>query len=211
MLDRLTLRGGLFTLVINNGGRVVLQNSQVLNSSFHGVFVDDGAVRLQNTTVDGHPGSGVFAWVGSTVRMGNSIIQNTGNVGLALHHGATAQVGGGSRFTSNRFGVGLYFGAILHLQDATVENSIFAGVIATGGSVALLSGSLIRTNGGDGIILSDTSVVGFEGGTGQIINNGGFGIHCSGPPAVAQISTGLGGIGTVSGNAAGQIACPISP
>ena len=46
----------------------------------------------------------------------------------------------------------------------------------------------------------------------KIVSNSGWGILCDGPPANPLIAIGPAGtVGTVSGNAAGQIACNIAP
>lgn len=202
-LSQLTVTGGKIGVRVGQGASVVLASSQVIGTGFHGVFVD-GSVEIRQTTVDGAGGSGVFGWVGATVRMNNSVIQNSASRGLELQVNATAQVDGGSRLANNQGGAGLWFGAVLNLRDAIVENNRQDGVSASGGSTVLIgAGTVIRGNQFNGLRLGDTSVAG-SFGPAELTGNGAWGVFCSGTPAVAQLT---GALGLVSGNILGQSNC----
>ena len=68
-------------------------------------------------------------------------------------------------------------------------------------------------NTGSGISLMDTSLVHKNRSLADIhiTNNGAWGLVCSVPPAVAQIVGFTFQTGDISGNASGNINCPISP
>ena len=203
------------SLAITNGSVVVAGNSKVsfLNVAFRnsprfGLFVTGGRVTVSDSFFDGAGESGVFAWVGSTVELYNTVIENSGGRGLELQIGATAQVDRGSVVRNNGTGIGLWYNSTLDLRDAFVENNLGDGVTLVGGSTLLLGGpAVIRGNQWSGIRLEDTSVAG-SFAAGEITGNG-FGVFCTGPPGVAQIAS--GGLGNVSGNTFADVVCPVNP
>lgn len=211
VLDRLTLAGGR-GVQINPRSEVLITNSRVVGSSFHGVSIFSAVVDVGTTTVEGNTVVGIQAMSGSILRLNNSVIQTNGSA-LDVANGSFALLDGGTRLVSNGSGGSASFGSTLHVGNTIVESNGGAGLSLTGGSVVHFGFAggvgVIRANTGHGMQVRDTSVASslFEGGSAQITNNGGFGVFCSGPPAVAQI---VGQIGTVSGNVAGQINCPVS-
>ena len=214
-LESLTLRGGGPTaLRIGSGARVIVRNAQLFgggaSSVAHTVFVDDGVVEFEGSLIADNPASaGVLAWMGSNVRLHSTTIRNTG--GLALHFGATAFIRGDSRIANNTIGIDVTGGSRLSVQGVTIENNVLSGISASLGSSVSLRNAIVRGNGREGVLLHDTSVLRFLSGSGEITNNAGFGIRCIPAPAVAMISAGpFLSVGTVSGNGAGQIDCPIS-
>lgn len=211
ILDRLTLIGGR-GVQINTRSEVLIANSRVIGSSFHGVTIFSAVVDLVNTTVEGSAIVGIQAMSGSILRLNNSVVQDNRG-GLDVANGSFVLLDGGTQVVSNGGGVSVSFGSTLHVGNAIVSNNRGGGVALTGGSVAHFGFGggvgVIRENGDHGLLLRDTSVASslFEGGTAQIIGNGGVGVFCSGSPAVAQI---VGQIGTVNGNTLGDINCPVS-
>lgn len=125
---------------------------------------------------------------------------------------SVAHLDGGTVVSGNSSGVSATFGARLSLGIATIESN-GTGIVARGGStVNIADEAVIQNNTGDGLSLHDTSIVGLQGdAVAQIVNNGGWGVNCSAPPATAQIAArSAARLGTVSGNKSGQINCPTS-
>ena len=196
----LTLTGGMH---IARGASVFVDSCRVMNSGFHGVFVNSGIIELRGTTIDGSGGSGIYAWLGSQVRMTGGAIQNSGQNGLVLQSGATGKLESGTQVVNNQGGAALYYGASLELLEATIKDNALGGVKVVGNSSLLLgNGTFIANNDGNGIELFDTSVVGSFPGQITITNNRGWGIFCTG---VYQF--GPGPLGDISANDLGQISC----
>jgi len=93
-----------------------------------------------------------------------------------------------------------------------VEDNRSSGIMVYGGASLRADELIVRNNTGHGIGIGDLSTVsvGPAGETAQITDNGGWGISCAGPPAVAV----LGGQGlfnpsniVFSGNVLGDTNC----
>jgi hypothetical protein len=121
-------------------------------------------------------------------------ISNSHTFAVHAHEGGSIMLAGGVLVTDTGF-------------HAVVAQNAGSGVEVGVGSTLAMQRATIKQNGGHGIHLAGTSSAAFGGGDNTITGNGGWGITCDGPPAVAQIQVGQG-IGDVSGNAAGQISCP---
>lgn len=213
-----TIRGnGDAGISVGLGGHAVLETSQVDGNGSHGVEVNGGSVLLRETRIESNGRSGVIVIDGGNIKMFLSTI--TGNA----QNGVSVQAGGfGSIFQSHLdgnpgSGLFLFFGAFVSLTDTTVNNNLTDGITIGGGSSVLLrNGVTIKANGGTGVLVRDTSVVGTEFGDGTVtitLNNGG-GVICELFPSVAQITT-LGPAGfslgalSVDGNTGGpEIDCP---
>ena len=213
LLDGLTLTGGSAGVLIDFAWQVRLFNCLIRNAGF-GIQVDHhGIVRLQQTVVEAN-GSGVVARNGGLVYIDGGVIRNNAGDGVGLND-ATAHIRGSATISSNGFrGVSVSNHSVLSLDAATITGSALTGVFVSGASmVALEDGATITANTGSGISLMDTSIVQKRRSLADIhiTNNGGWGIVCSVPPAVAQI-VGFGTQqGNISGNGSGNISCPISP
>lgn len=212
-ISGLTLSGGRGVQIASRSS-VSIDNSQVLDSTFHGVSIFSAVVDFRNSTVSGSAGAGIQAVQGSVLRLNSSTLQGTA-YGLDIENGSFALLDGGTVVDGNGTGggVSVSFGSTLQVGNATIRNSNGAGLSLTGGSSAHFgfAGGIgtISGNASHGMLLRDTSVASslFSGGSANITNNGGVGIFCMGSPAVAQI---VGQIGAVTGNTQGQINCPIS-
>lgn len=205
-----TISGARFFNVSASRGSAVFIGGGALitGAGFHGVHASNGAsVNVGNATIQNSAGTGLFAFQGGNVSANaGSLIQgnNQGGVGA---NAATAVVGGG-RVTDNApFGVLAYNGGVLTIQGgAIIEANRGSGVHLNVASSLAIQDATVRNNAGSGIEVNDTGVVGGQGNT--ITGNGGWGVRCSGPPSVAMISTGPGGLGDLSGNGAGTENCP---
>jgi hypothetical protein len=197
----LTVTGGK-GISIERGGSVFVDSCRIMNSTFHGIWVISGIIELQETTIDGSSGSGIYAWSGSRVRMTGGALQNNSEAGLTLQIGATGRLVG-TQVVNNQLGALLGFGASLDLIGVTIKDNAIGGVGVGGNSSLLLdNGTVITNNGGNGIELSDMSVVGWFPGQIAITDNRGWGVFCNdvhqfapGPPI------------DISGNDLGQISC----
>jgi hypothetical protein len=214
-LTGLTLTGGAGGVVADFGAHVRLANCRIRGTSI-GVRADHGSlVRLENTVVEQNSNDGVLATNGAAVYMTGGVIRNNGAHGLHLQAGASAEASGAATVAANNGnGVLLEGNSRLHLGAATITESAFTGVHASGASLVYLSsGATITANTMSGITLLDTSLVQkFRAEANiHVTSNGGYGIVCSVPPAVAQVVGFTFQQGDVSGNALGNIDCPISP
>jgi hypothetical protein len=195
-----------------DGGHAQLNNLDVTRSGFQGVAVGIGSTaELNNTTVEYSTATGVHAFIGGSVGIGNgSLIQYNGQGGVVAHAGAVNLAG--ADIANNRgAGVSTFDGGRVNMQNGTIiENNTGDGVtIFGGGAVSMQGPNFIRNNAGDGVHVRDTSIALFGDlpSANQIVGNGGWGVVCDGPPAVAQMT---GPPGNVSGNGAGQVNCPSS-
>jgi hypothetical protein len=194
-----------------DGAHAQLTDVDVTRSGFQGVEVSTGSTaELNNTTVEYSTSTGVIAFIGGSVSIGNgSQIQHNGQGGVIANAGAVTLAG--ADIANNRGGgVSTFDGGHVNMQnDTIIENNTGDGVTVSGGSAASIQGqNFIRNNTGDGVHVRDTSIAlfGILTGPNQIVGNGGWGIFCDvGPPAVAQMS---GTPGNVSGNGPGQVNCP---
>lgn len=213
-ISGLTLSGGTGVQIASRSS-VLIADSHVLGSTFHGVLINSAVVDFRNTTVSGSAVVGIQAVSGSFLRLNSSTVQGN-TFGMDIADGSFALLGGDTVVDGNGTGggVSVSFGSTLQVGNATIRNSKGAGLMLTGGSTVHFGFAggigIISGNTGHGMLLRDTSVASslFSGGSANITNNTGAGIFCFGSPAVAQI---VGQIGTVTGNTQGQIInCPIS-
>ena len=174
-------------------------------------------VRLENSLI----ANGAVSLEGGShlIMTGGEISNSLGN-GISLRAGSTALIDGGALIAGNTGdGVNGDDGSSVSLGVATITDNgtlggAFAGVFLRGDSrVYLSAGAIISANRGSGITLMDTSLAQKHRAEADIhiTNNTGFGIGCSVPPAVAQVVGFTFQQGDVSGNAKGNIECPISP
>jgi hypothetical protein len=193
-----------------DGGHASLGGVTVTRSGFQGVSARDGSTAsLGNTTVEHSVRTGVHAFNGGSISIANgSLIQFNGQVGV-IAHSASVNLQGAHVANNEGAGVGTFAGGRLNIQGGTViENNHGDGVQLFGGGAGSLQGpNVIRGNSGNGIHVRDTSIAIFDfpSGTNQIVDNGGWGLFCDGPPAVAQAS---GVPGTLSPNSGGTSNCP---
>jgi len=99
----------------------------------------------------------------------------------------------------------MFFNSTLSVGQGSVLERNHFGINAVGGSTVSVGNVEILNNSSDGIRLSDTSVAAAFGSP-FIHNNGGYGVLCAPPPAVAQLAT--PDFGTVRDNESGDITCP---
>ena len=215
MLSGLTISGGGTGVSVEHGSSARLVDCTIRNNGL-GIRADHGSsVRLENTIVEANTGGGVAIQDGAYLFVtGGEVGQNIGN-GISLGNGSVATVDGGARIASNGgWGVLVSARSLLSLGATTVTANGLTGVFVSGGSsVNLNAGATITANVLSGMSLMDTSLVQKHRALADIhiTHNGGYGIVCSLPPAVAQVVGFTFETGNVSGNASGNIDCPVSP
>jgi parallel beta helix pectate lyase-like protein len=158
---------------------------------------------------------GLEAGVGGHVRVETSSATVADNSvhGIWVYGGGTAFVDGGATIASNANN-GIHVqdgGAVLVQGTSIISGNGGPGIFSESGDVRIgdFDGpATIQNNGNNGVLLWTNSVAKFNNVSNQIINNGGWGILCSGAPSNPLI---YGAVGTVSGNAAGQISCNVAP
>lgn len=217
-LNGLTIIGGRPGIVVALGNLLFVNNCTISGNT-GGIVVNVASiVRILDSVIENNTGDAVNATANSQVIVGGATeIRN--NTGHALRlQSSTGDIGGGSLVTGNGSGigtVGLYAGSTLRLANATLANNA-RGIFAVGGSqVWLDNGAVITANGGNGIALNDTSVVGKLRSTTAvtITNNTGWGISCSAAPGAAQLASfpPSGNAIDLSGNTNGEHNCAVSP
>ena len=112
------------------------------------------------------------------------------DLGVDVGFNGTALIRDGSRVADNSHeGVTVNTGGMFGIADAVVEDNGGYGIVAGGAStVSIERSNVIRSNGLDGILLWDQSNGVGGHGLGTVIeisDNGGWGINCAGPPAIA--------------------------
>jgi hypothetical protein len=192
-----------------DGGHASLGGVLVTHSGFQGVSARNGSsADLGNTTVEYSTRTGVHAFNGGSISINGGLIQFNGQVGVIAHSGSV-NLQGAVVANNQGAGAGTFAGGRLNVQGGTViENNQGDGLQFFGGGAGSVQGqNFIRGNSRNGIHVRDTSIALFDSpsGTNQIVDNGGWGLFCDGPPAVAQTT---GQPGTLSGNGGGTSNCP---
>lgn len=207
----------------SSGSVSVVNGTLIFGNPLFGVLTDSGAFAHVEGIVENN-GDGLHASHGGSLRLtGAGRSRNNSRFG-AMAGGGALTLSNGARVHDNaQGGILVISGGRLLAQTASlIEDNTGFGVEVVGGGVASFSGGssvaadgvIIRNNTGDGVHVRDVSVAEFfpigdtPVGATVVTNNGGFGIVCDTAPAVAQIR---GSPGTVAGNGAGQVACPIGP
>ncbi len=171
----------------NGGATIYVQASEVVDNGEIGLAANPGgSLSIDGTLVRGHNYAGVSA-LSSDVSISEA-----------------------SRIVNNDQGVNVGGGSTVSLEGKVViEDNASDGISASGGSAVSVSDTIVRGNGGNGISVADLSTVSAFATT-QAVDNGGWGIRCDGPPAIAV----LGGQGlfdpaelTLTGNASGATNC----
>lgn len=143
------------------GGTISAWNVDVVDNLGNGVFLFDAAsLWINDSRISNNVDFGIHAMAGAMVSVENgSIVANNGAVGVQASVGSSLRIGG---------------------QSLVEGNS--GGINANGASTAWLQSVTIQGNTYDGVVLEDQSL-GASGRPGPVIvDNGGFGINCAGPP-----------------------------
>jgi hypothetical protein len=155
-----------------------------------------GLAAASGTTVAGVSlditgnGTGVSANAGGTVELSGSTIDQN-DMGVDVFENGTGRIHD-SRVADNvRDGVWVHTGGVFALGDSVVEDNGGYGINAeTASTVTIAGNNAIRLNTNDGIVLRDQSN-GAQGlgpvGVTEISGNGGWGLNCAGPPAIAPV------------------------
>lgn len=174
-----------------------------------GVVAYEGAmITLQDGTISNSGHFGAFAFGGTiAVRGSDTLITGSTFSGLDASDGGQVSVVFGARISGNNTGISATNGGSVLIQDGgIVENNNGDGIaLGSSSSLRMQADAIVRGNAGHGVHAAHTSVAQFGSPTNQIVDNGGWGVFCNGPPSVAMMS---GDPGTVTGNAAGQLNCP---
>jgi hypothetical protein len=224
-------QGGVATYA---GGAISINGGTVSNSAQFGVSTDSGAIRMSGGVVVSHSGwNGIFAGHGGSIEANDTTVTTSGSSGVLAYNGGAihlygsgvlvahnsgqgvsaagggaVQIQGAVQVTNNgQGGANAFNTGALEISGAVIQNNTGEGVYISLGSSATIDTTTISGNTGDGIGLADTSTAqfGYPNGNNTVTDNGGWGVSCAGPPAVAMIN---GSVGTVSGNAFGRVNCP---
>ncbi|HJR44409.1 MAG TPA: right-handed parallel beta-helix repeat-containing protein [Actinomycetota bacterium] len=194
-----------------NGSGVSLFGVAIADTTRMGISSDFGGsvAMLDGTTISNAGHIGAFAFGGSIFLKGTGT-EITGSTFDGLHagEGGLVSLNDGARVAGNHGGVSASNGGAVLIQEGViVEDNTGVGVHLEGvSSLSMQNGVIVRNNTDHGIFLSGTSVAEFGDGTNEIVDNGGWGILCAGPPSVSLLQGEHPG--TVTGNFAGDIGCP---
>jgi hypothetical protein len=198
-----------WTQIQVTGGHLVFSAS-TLDNGLTGILVNRGGTLYGGElTIRGQQQAGIAVSDNGAADLAQDL-QVTGNqVGVSVGSGGRLRLSGFSIAGNRSEGLVASDGANVFLAAGVVEGNVGHGVRMEGGSIlSHLSQATIRNNGGSGISLADTSIT--RGGSSQafITGNGGWGIFCAGPPAVAQVTPPGFSAANVTGNSAGASNCP---
>jgi hypothetical protein len=204
--------------ILVGGGSYLLATAGAVitnNTANHGVSVSGGSLSVFAATIEGNPLDGINLFVGGSVYIANTgVVTSNGRDGVRVN-GGVVHVQGGVISSNGEYGISVFNSGTAVLDTSTVVASNTAnGVLIEDGTVNLGNGdggATIQSNGGNGIYLKTNSVGFFNNAGNQIVSNSGWGILCDGSPASPLFAIGPAGIGTVSGNGAGQISCNMAP
>jgi len=214
-------------VMVGSGSTLTMSDGSITGNSMTGLTVRGGTeATLSNVQITGN-GSGVEIQWGGSANLNGCTVDN--NQGQGVHSGGAANIVGGEVVDNGSSGVTAQQGDA-NLQNTRVATNQNGGVIGMNGArltlqgttvvehnhgdgLALMIGSsaeiqdavVIQSNDGNGVNVRDNSVVSSSSAA-QVVNNGGWGFWCT---SNALIS-GFGGVGTVTGNGAGQVGCPVS-
>ena len=233
-VDGVTVRDVLgWGIRVDKGSTADLRNCTVENVTYGGVASFGGAVNISdclitdngvglwaafggsitawNVDVISNRENGVFAFDGASLLIGDSRISNNVDFGIHAMANAMVAVGTGSIIANNgATGVQASIGSSIRIGgQSVVEGNGNSGVNANNASTVWIQSVTIRANIYDGVVLEDQSR-GAGGDPGaQIIDNGGFGINCAGPPGFPIVQNGFD-IAQIqfSGNMLGDTNCP---
>jgi hypothetical protein len=188
VLDSLISDSDGFGIESRSESNVTFLNSTVTGSAEIGLFA--GVVGSATIVVEGsqivNNVSGIAANPGGNLRIDGTLIEGN-DTGVSVSGGEVV-AGGSTRIIGNGVGVQLRTGSVgdLGFEGLVVEDNLSDGISISGGSHASLLDGTVRNNGADGIVVQDLSTVSVFPPA-QVVNNGGWGINCEGPPAVAVL------------------------
>lgn len=191
-----------------SGSTIKISNSEITGNNKGAMAQFGGYLEIWDTLIANNEFSGVSSSGGNLFVSGDTII--TGSIyGVMIGRGSSAGISGSVIVENNQdTGISAFEGSTILASDVIVRNN---GSGFSAGDLSTLSiwSSQIIGNHSDGISVWDLSTV-HVWSTTQIIDNGGWGIRCEGPPAIAV----LGGQGNFdpdeivfSGNTSGDTNC----
>ncbi len=173
------------------GASISVTDSEIVDNQDGGAVVYPGGnLDLSSTLVANNPGfAGVVSFGGQLGMDGDTRIVGNDGGGVALSSpGSSLEIGAG---------------------PVRVEDNSGDGIAVAGGSALRTGEVTVRNNGGNGIRIGDLSTADVSE-TSQIVDNGGWGISCEGPPAVAVLGGQVlffSGTPDLTGNASGPTNC----
>lgn len=207
----LRVTGAQTGLTLDQASWANLSGVTVADSAGTGIEMQTGStLTADDLTITGSGFTGLHVWNGSIANVGSGTISYNHHGGVIVQDGGTAVLGG--EISHNDVGgVTSMEGSQVSLSGASIHDNDYWGVDISGGSRVIFSDhNNISANSGSGVTVEDASLGVFQHGddTTSITDNAAWGVNCSAAPAVAMIA---GTPGTVSGNQAGQLNCPIAP
>jgi hypothetical protein len=186
----------LFTPTIDGAGRwgvgifsnsyAYVSDCQINDAGVVGIQVESSALMAFNCTVEASGETGVQVHQSSVLLWGVSVV-DSGQTGVNVELGSSVEIAGGIGMGSRIAG------------SAT-------GLDVSGGSTANLGESTIELNG-DGVTLSDASVVERDVPYSPLITGNTNGVRCAAAPAVPQLSH--LGAAEVTGNGQDFVDCAV--
>ena len=203
-----------FGVHVNSESVLDIRNCEITDNGEIGLFaggVGSATILVQDSYV-ARSETGIGANPGGNVRISGCVIEQNLHSGVMAYGGEIVLHGGETHIADNGQGIQYGNGASGYIYNAIIENNASQGISLSGGSNITAYNAIVRNNGADGILVRDLSTIAIHvrDGDMEIINNGGWGINCEGPPAIAV----LGGQGlfnpaeiVFSGNVLGDTTC----
>ena len=204
------LDNAIWGVTADSGGSVVLENCEISGNS-QGLFASHATIVGVDLHVTGNE-TGVGAHLGGQITIWASVIEENGT-GVAGQLNSSIKAGAGTRIANNEFnGVHMSTGSVFVMSDnSIIEGNGGHGIEASGAStvsVGFPNSSIVRGNAGDGVSLGDLSNGEIGDPNSQIVDNGGWGINCAGPSAIASAQSDGHEWADLSGNGSGPTNCP---
>jgi hypothetical protein len=212
-INTLTVTGGWIGISTGIRAASLLRQVTISGSKWAGIWLNGGSIELDDSTITG-TSTGIWAWKNAVATVNASTISANSFAGVYAER-STVMLDQGTVLSGNGTGLSLNNGSSASMNVATIsQNQGFGVTIWQASTASLGNGTVITGNAGDGINLKDTGVLaggsfGAAGSGAHVLNNGGFGVFCSGAPATAQILGVTWGGVVVSGNTGGNVNCPI--
>jgi hypothetical protein len=213
-INTLTVTGGRIGISTGIRAASLLRQVTISGSTWAGIWLNGGSIELDHSTITGTSNAGIWAWKNAVATVNASTISANSFAGVYAER-STVMLDQGTVLSGNGTGLSLNNGSSASMNVATIsQNQGFGVTIWQASTASLGNGTVITGNAGDGINLKDTGVLaggsfGAAGSGAHVLNNGGFGVFCSGAPATAQILGVTWGGVVVSGNTGGNVNCPI--
>lgn len=171
-------RAGRDGMRIEEGGKGLVRNSEIVNNTVDGIIVRQNAtIAVYASKIMGNDGSGVVLDESSHGDFGENEISHNQYNGILIQGGSTGFVDNSTIANNEWVGVVAYLGATMNLAGNEVTQN-GSGVVGNAHSTVQIVGSRINQNTVDGIVMVLGSKLILEGTETQAHDNENFALWC---------------------------------